>query len=409
MDLFPRSPRPFTQPPELRPPRSMWWWALPAALLIGAAAWGTAAWLLQDLGKLPPGEQISARIEAFRTALAAAAGMGAAVTLLLAVRRQRHQELTAAHTAHDAAERRVTELYTKAVEQLGNEQAPVRLGGLHALERLAQDAPALRQTVVDVICAYLRMPYTPPADGTPPAEPASTSASARRDPHEERQVRLTAQRILAEHMRYHRPASHRWWQSRPADPSFRHWPDMHLDLVGATLIDFNIGSGSVGSAWFDDATFIGAAVFNQVTFIRDAGFGKAHFTDDASFYKATFTRRAFFGKATFSGEAAFSRATFHGPAGFENAAFAGTSSFSRVTFTNAALFAGATGLERAELDRVRLAPVADALPRVWPLAWHVEETADGWQTLQLASGPEDGQLSKDGGPGSDRDDTQGGP
>ncbi|MGH3876098.1 MAG: hypothetical protein ACRDSK_03580 [Actinophytocola sp.] len=40
----------------------------------------------------------------------------------------------------------------------------VGLGGLSALERLAQDSadPALRQTVVNVVCAYLRMPYTEP-------------------------------------------------------------------------------------------------------------------------------------------------------------------------------------------------------------------------------------------------------
>ncbi|MGW4410373.1 hypothetical protein ACWEJ6_40490 [Nonomuraea sp. NPDC004702] len=80
------------------------------------------------------------------------------------MRRQRHQELAAAHTTHDAAERRVTELYTKAAEQLGNAQAPVRLAGLYALERLAQDTPALRQTIVDVICSYLRMSYTPPRE-----------------------------------------------------------------------------------------------------------------------------------------------------------------------------------------------------------------------------------------------------
>ncbi|MER5327055.1 hypothetical protein [Streptosporangium roseum] len=79
---------------------------LPTALLIGGAAWATTEWLLQDLDKLPIAEQISTRIEAARTALAAAAGVGAAVTLMLAVRRQRHQELATAHTTHDAAERR---------------------------------------------------------------------------------------------------------------------------------------------------------------------------------------------------------------------------------------------------------------------------------------------------------------
>ncbi|WP_336215879.1 hypothetical protein [Nonomuraea sp. LPB2021202275-12-8] len=51
------------------------------------------------------------------------------MTLMLAVRLQRHKELA---TTHDAAERRVTELYTKAAEQLGNAPAPVRLAGLYA-------------------------------------------------------------------------------------------------------------------------------------------------------------------------------------------------------------------------------------------------------------------------------------
>lgn len=113
MGLLQRSPWPLSRPPELRPPRSMWWWALPAALLVGATVWGISAWLLQDLHTVPVAEQVSARIETVRTALAAGAGVGAAVTLLLAVRRQQHLELSAAHTTHDAAERRVTELYTR--------------------------------------------------------------------------------------------------------------------------------------------------------------------------------------------------------------------------------------------------------------------------------------------------------
>ena len=45
-------------------------------------------------------------------------------------------------TVTDATERRVTELYTKAADQLGSDKAPVRLAGLYALERLAQDNPS---------------------------------------------------------------------------------------------------------------------------------------------------------------------------------------------------------------------------------------------------------------------------
>ena len=59
----------------------------------------------------------------------------------------------------------VNELYTRAVEQLGHDEAPVRLGALYSLMHLAQANPDRRQTVVDVLCAYLRMPYAPPEIG----------------------------------------------------------------------------------------------------------------------------------------------------------------------------------------------------------------------------------------------------
>ncbi|MET9341863.1 hypothetical protein [Nonomuraea sp. NPDC003804] len=88
-------------------------------VLVGAAVGGTLWWLLADpaLTTPTPGSAGAgtARGEILRTALAAGAGVGAAVTLMLAFRRQRHQEVAAAHATHDATERRVTELYTKAV------------------------------------------------------------------------------------------------------------------------------------------------------------------------------------------------------------------------------------------------------------------------------------------------------
>ncbi|HWM04943.1 MAG TPA: hypothetical protein VNP92_21600 [Actinophytocola sp.] len=42
---------------------------------------------------------------------------------------QAHQERVAAAAEVDAEARRVTDLYTKAVDQLGSDKAPVRLGG----------------------------------------------------------------------------------------------------------------------------------------------------------------------------------------------------------------------------------------------------------------------------------------
>lgn len=59
-------------------------------------------WLLTSLPATSSGQAGSARGEALRTALAAGAGVGAAITLALAFRRQRHQEIATAHTTHNA-------------------------------------------------------------------------------------------------------------------------------------------------------------------------------------------------------------------------------------------------------------------------------------------------------------------
>ena len=143
---------------------SFWWWTLAAVALSLITAVGVTIWLLAIASHAKPGtDQANARLDAVRTGLAAGAGAAAAVGLGLAFRRQHHQEIATVLTDLDATERRITELYTKAVEQLGSDKAPVRLGGLYALERLAQDNREHRQTIVNVICAYLRMPFSPTA------------------------------------------------------------------------------------------------------------------------------------------------------------------------------------------------------------------------------------------------------
>ncbi|MEV1005518.1 pentapeptide repeat-containing protein [Nonomuraea sp. NPDC050202] len=381
---------------------------LPTALLIGAAAWATTEWLLQDLDKLPIAEQISARIAAARTALAAAAGVGAAVTLMLAVRRQRHQELATAHTTHDAAERRVTELYTKAADQLGNDQAPVRLAGLYALERLAQDTPALRQTIVNVICSYLRMPYQLPQDDRQDLDPGvpraaiggvadRSSPSIKRDPQEEHEVRLTAQRIVTAHLRYDdSPAPRRWWPAGHIDPNPRHWPDIRLDLTGAVLIDFSLSACRVGNVDFQDAAFSGDATFGGVFFSRDARFDGASFSGLAVFDEAVFCGCAGFRAATFSSNTRFRKVAFSGDTEFGGAVFSSGALFDKATFASGAGFNGATGLEAASLIGVRLAPVAEGVRREWPSAWQVASGLDGWETLRLAAAPDGGQAVEDG-------------
>jgi uncharacterized protein YjbI with pentapeptide repeats len=336
-------------------PKAMWWTAALIAVLTAGAV--VALWWPATAG-LNGAELVTARLNALTIGLSIGVGSGGVIALYLAWRRQHsteadldNRERALAHQQHDAAERRLTELYLKAVEQLGSAQSAVRHGGLYALERVAQDNPSQRQTVVDVICAYLRRPYTPPLDvgesrrlgvrrpllrsATLPRVPASTSGAGHihEDRQQEREVRLTAQRLLHRHLQ---PGDD------PNRPFHTFWPHINLDLTGATLIDFTLTRSRVNEAIFRGATFVGIADFDEAAFTGAANFGASTFIGTAQFRKATFTGPANFGEATFTGDAEFRKATFTGPAGFEKATFASYASFGDATFGNTAWFCAAT-------------------------------------------------------------------
>jgi uncharacterized protein YjbI with pentapeptide repeats len=323
--------------------------------LVGVAAlavmWQIAALVPQDV------DRRKLQIEAIKYGLGFFAAAGAAAALLLAVRRQQLAEHTHrlelrkhTHTEVDAAARRVTELYTKAVEQLGSGDAAVRLGGLRALERVAQDNPEQRQTVVDVLCAYLRMPFTAPttSDTTPPAARPTelplgslpAAAPGGRDAHQELQVRLTAQRILTPHLRRVAPGAPGGATPWPQQPRF--WADMDLDLTSAVLVDCDLSGSDIHNGIFSKATFLGTADFCGANFDGTADFDGATFSDAADFGHATFHGTADFDEATFSDAADFGHATFHGTADFDEATFSDTAHFGEATFSDAASFHHAT-------------------------------------------------------------------
>lgn len=420
------------EPPQLRTPRSAAWWIVPITLVVGGVV-GGLVWLLLAAGW--SAAEAAARQGAIQTALAAGAGVGAAVTLMLAFRRQRHQEhaahvtahlaarnaalaeQVAANTKHDATERRVTDLYTKAVEQLGHSKAAVRLGGLYALERVAQDNPGHRQTIVNVICAYLRMAYTVPAPADPEQERAAALRAARLRRHAaragktpsvdsrttagdgvadrdgERQVRLTAQRILADHFRAGRSADQH--AVTPAAHPF--WEGMRVDLSGATLITLDFrgchiaeatftGAIFSGDARFDDAVFFGDARFSGVTFSGDARFGGATFSGVAQFSRVTFSGVAQFCWATFSKGAWFDHATVFGAADFHTATFSDSAGFNRATFSRTAMFDRVTFSKEAQFDEALFknsrttsfhhATASSQSDHVWPAGWRLQKNSD---------------------------------
>ncbi|MES9602143.1 pentapeptide repeat-containing protein [Actinomadura sp. NPDC000929] len=321
-----------------------------------AAIWITTAWLLSAVDDATVStDRARVRVEAVRTGLAAGAGSGAAVGLLLAFRRQAHQE-------HDTAERRITELYSTAADQLGSEKAPVRLTALYTLERLANDNPRQQQTIVNIICAYLRMPYAVPykypAAYSNDANPETSRRNILRyramrmghptplevpnnEPHEEYQVRAIAQGILSAHLR---PGTGEVF-----------WPDISLDLMGATLTNgLDLTGCSIHSANFRRATFIHGASCDYIKIAGAAYFENAIFAGPANFKKATFGDVAYFRKATFKSRSLFRRTFFTGHINFD------------------ALKGGGDLL----LENAKVAITDMEQPHVPPAGWRIE-TIDG--------------------------------
>ncbi|MEU9755704.1 pentapeptide repeat-containing protein, partial [Streptomyces althioticus] len=212
------------------------------------------------------------------------AGAGALVALVVAYRRQRVDEAG----AHREATRLHTERFSQAVEQLGSDSPAVQLGGVHALVGLADDAPddSLRQTCIDVLCAYLQLPFTPDPGDDP----------AHQEEHHRylalRTVRHTILRLIADH--YRRPhGTHRSWQGRS------------LDLTGVTIdcdIDLSETHLVGGEVSFNGATFSGG----EVSFAHTTFSGTKVSFDGATFSggEVTFEHLNFLsggGKVTFNG------------------------------------------------------------------------------------------------------------
>jgi hypothetical protein len=322
----------FSSRPPLRPV-SVWRWTLGAVIAAGITTVVVTVWLLAIAGHAAAGTaRANARLDAVRTGLAVGAGVVAAFGLMLAFRRQYHQEIATDLSDRDATERRITELYAKAAEELGSDKAPVRLAGLYALERLAQANPEHRQTVVDVICAYLRMPFEPPPrpalshrrrKGT---EPTTSTAHGGPSPEEELLVRDAAQQIITDHV-FTFELDTTWPRtSSPSAPSF--WPGLELKLAGAVLVDFEL-QGKVARADFTGARFVEGANFAHAEFDDDVFFANAQFEEGGGhFYGAWFGYRAVFSGTDFGpDEAVFNAATFAGMTFFHGARFGGGVSF----------------------------------------------------------------------------------
>jgi Pentapeptide repeats (9 copies) len=159
----------------------------------------------------------------------------------------------------------------------------VRMAGLYALERLGGSNRQLRQTVVNLICAYLRMPYCHVTAGSSPEDSSPEALVNYRERLQEREVRMAAQQILISKL------------VKFPESVFgnRHWDLMAVDLNGTVLEDFKCDDTSMREARFDGTTFVGAAEFSRSHFQVRASFDNACFAGTVRFFHTNIDRVSF--------------------------------------------------------------------------------------------------------------------
>lgn len=250
--------------------------------------------------------------DAVRTGGLVAGGVVALYALWLNDRRRRVEE--SRHelertTNEQDRERVADERFARAVELLGHEADQVRVGALHALTGLARSRPSLTQTVLDVLCAYLRRPFDHPdhvqvrTRKRPRWEPEMERAADR-----ELQVRRAAQRLIGELV--------------PDRDGAVRAPD--LDLTAAVLDYLNLSGKTLGRLQLRDAALYGttrlgsADITGEVTLTRTACYGKVDCADTVFRGQGNFYHLAAHGSVTFE------RAHFHQGVVFLAAKFHGT-------------------------------------------------------------------------------------
>ena len=306
------------------------------------------------------------------------------------------------HTRQVHAERRSR--YTKAVEQLADEKATVRLGGIYTLVGLVdewltdetldpEEQQKEGQVIINNLCSYIRSPF-PLAEkieeyeARKELEKLQKTESEKLSEGESSRLQVLLKRfkdsdeyekpkdITADYAKFHEEQDVRRTifvemskrsrdiikeKGMAIDTVQEIWSNFDFDFSRAPIFyplnAITIEKGNFSSAKFysnadfSGATFTQNADFSGATFTQNANFSRAAFTQNANFSRAIFTQNANFSGATFTQNARFSGATFTQNARFSVTKFTQRADFSRAIFTQNADFTGATFTKNAYFSR----------------------------------------------------------
>ena len=251
------------------------------------------------------------------------------------------------------AERR--ERYTKAVEQLGDEKAPIRIGGVYTLvglvdewleeDKLSEDERIKEgQVIINSLCAYIRSPFTLAARYDELSEDNPSSNGIYKDNQQkfyadkaefkaEADVRLGIIKEIHDRLQ----------GSKENTPNT--WSDFEYDFSGSTFfypidltnsyyakpINFR-GSTYKGRADFGDSTYKGRADFGDSTYKGGVYFRGSIYKGGVYFRGSIYKGWAYFGDSTYKGWAYFGGSTYQSKAIFNGSTYKGRADFSGSIF-----------------------------------------------------------------------------
>ena len=265
------------------------------------------------------------------------------------------------------AERR--ERYTKAVEQLGDEKAPIRMGGVYTLvglvdewleEKSLSDDERFKegQVIINNLCAYIRSPFTLASHYDELSKDNPISEGVYKDNQQEfytdkaefkaeTDVRLSIMKEIHDRLQ------------NPEINTQGAWSDFEYDFSGSTFfypvdltksyykkpVNFS-DSTYQGEANFSDSTYQGRANFSDSTYQGEANFSDSTYQGEADFSRSTYQGEADFRESTYEKNVIFStfdsRSTYEGWAGFSGSTYQGEAGFSGSTYTGWADFGEST-------------------------------------------------------------------
>ncbi|GAA3778948.1 pentapeptide repeat-containing protein [Micromonospora maritima] len=224
--------------------------------VIGLAALGAAFVVLPGLvvghdlagASVPVQDRLTAVGEVRKTMLQALAG----VVLFFGAYATWRQLRVSQDSLRATQESNLTDRFSRAVDQLGSDKLDVRIGGLHALWRIAEHSARDREAVISIQAAFLRthLPWPPPGAGAPAADADINDVAPLETRVADAQVALTGLGVLCQHHREQRWVNLSDTDLRRADGDGLWLPEVNLDracMEAAGLFHANLTQSSLVS------------------------------------------------------------------------------------------------------------------------------------------------------------------